>query len=199
MFFLFDKNISNTKLNDAIKKFNPNYVIIPNTTKFKFKFYTINYEIENYKIYITSTKKIKFNPELKLLLLTSGSTGPSKFVMLSKKSIKENINQICNYIKISKKDTTIINLPLCYSFALSIFNTHFTKGTKIILSENSVIEKNYWNDFKKFKVNCFYGVPQTFEILKKINIFKNYFVGLKFMAVAGGKINEDVLNFLQKS
>ena len=49
----------------------------------------------------------ELNKDLKLLLSTSGTTGPSKFVMLSKQYIDINTKQICKYLKIDEKDKVI--------------------------------------------------------------------------------------------
>ncbi len=194
--FLLDKNINQKKFDEITKEFKPNFIIKPKDSNIKINLNKFMKNIYNYKIYLFSHKKIHINPELKLLLLTSGSTGPSKFVMLSKQNLVTNIKQICDYLKINRSDKVIINLPLNYSYGLSIFNTHFLKRGKIILSENSVIEKKFWDLFKKFKITCIYGVPQTYEILKRIKFINKNLNYLKFMAVAGGKINNKALEYM---
>lgn len=191
--FLLDKNINQKKFDEITAEFKPNFIIKTKYSNIKINLGKFLSNIYNYKIYLLSDKKICVNPELKLLLLTSGSTGPSKFVMLSKQNLDTNIKQICDYLKINRSDKVIINLPLNYSYGLSIFNTHFVKRGKIILSENSIIEKKFWNLFKKFKITCFYGVPQTYEILARTKLINKNLNYLKFMAVAGGKINNKIL------
>lgn len=203
VFFILDQNIKQKNLDDLILKFAPNYVIIPRNSKIsKKKIKPLNV-IFGYKIYLTNTKSIKLNKNLKLLLSTSGTTGPSKFVMLSKQNIDINTKQICKYLKIDENDKVILNLPLHYSYGLSIFNTHFSKNSEIYISKYSILDKKFWSLTKKVRATCFYGVPQNFDFIKRINLKSLKLNKIKFMAVAGGKINtntlKDICNIAKKN
>ncbi len=192
-FFVLDNNTNQENLNKLIVKFNPNYLIIPQNSKIKINNNSSLKIINGYKIYLNNPHNIKLNKNLKLLLSTSGTTGPSKFVMLSKQNIEINTKQICKYLKIDHHDNVILNLPLHYSYGLSIFNTHFYKKSKIYLSNYSVLDKNFWKLSKKIGLSCFYGVPQNFDFIKRVNLSSLKLKKIKFMAVAGGKISTTTL------
>ena len=81
--------------------------------------------------------------DLAVLLSTSGSTGSSKFVKLSKENILDNALNICKYLKINSKHTTITTMSPSYSYGMSIINTHFISGSKIILNNHSFFEKSF--------------------------------------------------------
>ena len=104
--------------------------------------------------------------------------GSTKFVKLSKSNLKHHTDNIINYLKINKKDFTITNLPISYSYMLSIINTHFEVGASIIISKYSLIEKEFWKIIKKSKITSFNGVPYTMKCLKygikniKVKYFK---------------------------
>ena len=193
VFFIFDSNTKKKDLDDLLIRFNPNYLIIPKNSDIKIKKNKPLRVIYGYKIYLNNKNPVIFNKDLKLLLSTSGTTGPSKFVMLSKQNIDINTNQICKYLKINSKDKVILNLPLHYSYGLSIFNTHFKKKSQIYLSDYSIIDKRYWKLTEKIGASCFYGVPQNYDFIKRINFKSLKLKKIKFMAVAGGKINNDTL------
>ena len=55
-----------------------------------------------------------------------------------------------------------------YSYALSIINTHLMNGSKIILNDYSLIDRRFWDLYKKFQPNNLNGVPYNYEILDKI-------------------------------
>ena len=186
---LVNEEIKDSHLLTIKKKFKPNYIIKPkNLNSIKIK--SLNKkEIFNYEIYKINTKLlIGINKEISILLSTSGSTGSSKFVMLTLKNLKMNTIQISKYLKLNTKDRTITTLPFSYSYGLSILNTHLFNGSALVVTKKSIIQKSFWEILLKNKVNCLYGVPFIFEVLKKF-LKKNYFDNFKFLANAGGKIN----------
>ena len=75
--------------------------------------------------------------------------GSVKFAKLSRKNIKHNTDTIIKYLKINKNDSAITNLPISYSYMISIINTHFEKGGSIIISNYSLIEKNFGKSLKE--------------------------------------------------
>ena len=127
----------------------------------------------NYVIYKTNFdfhKNINFKNFL--LISTSGTTQNPKFVRLSKGNIKDNLQKIIKSLKIKKNHTTITTMPLAYSYGLSILNSHLVTGGAIVLNNRSIIDKIFWQNLKKYKVNSFGGVPEFYQYLKRINFEK---------------------------
>src|SRR5262245_7435194 len=60
------------------------------------------------------------NPDLALLLSTSGSTGSPKFVRLARDAVIFNARQIARALSIDVGDVGIGHLPLHYSYGLSV-------------------------------------------------------------------------------
>jgi len=143
-------------------------------------------------------KKKKLNENLSLLLSTSGSMGSIKFVKLSRNNIKHNADSIISYLKINKKDSAITNLPISYSYMLSVINTHFEVGASIVISKYSLVEKKFWETLKNSKVTSFNGVPYTYEILTKIGIKNIKIETLRYLTHAGGKLEKDKLKEIIK-
>ena len=132
------------------------------------------------------------------MLSTSGTTESPKFVRLSKKNIEDNTIKIIKYLKIKKNQTTITTMPAGYSYGLSILNSHLKAKSKIVLNNNSIIEKSFWEKMKKFKVNSFGGVPEFYEFLRKLNFEKYVNKNMKYLTQAGGKLNEKDLEYFGK-
>ena len=143
-------------------------------------------------------KKINLNKDLSLLLSTSGSMGSIKFVKLSKSNLKYNTDSIIKYLKVNKKDSAITNLPISYSYMLSIINTHFEVGGSIVISKYSLIEKEFWEILKKSKITSFNGVPYTYEMLERIGLKNIKIDTLKYLTHAGGKLDKEKLNKIIK-
>ena len=149
--------------------------------------------IKNKKI-----KKKKLNKNLSLLLSTSGSMGSIKFVKLSKINLKHNTDSIIKYLKLTSKDSSITNLPISYSYMLSVINTHLEVGASIVISKYSLVEKEFWETLKNSKVTSFNGVPYTYEILIKIGLKNIKIDTLKYLTHAGGKIEKQTLKKIIK-
>ena len=190
---------SKTKKKDILKIFKnykPNYIFLASKNKFLFKEKCIEkYNFFNEVLLKNKiNKKIIFNKDLSLLLSTSGSMGSVKFAKLSRKNIKHNTDTIIKYLKINKNDSAITNLPISYSYMISIINTHFEKGGSIIVSNYSLIEKKFWQIFKKNKITSFNGVPYTYEMLSRIGLKNIKINSLRYLTQAGGKLERKILN-----
>ena len=194
--FLINNSIHRKKLEHLVKHYKPKYVLTPiqkHQLKIKFKeIFNLN---NKYKLFETNFKNDQpiYN-ELALLMSTSGSTGSPKFVKLSYSNLLDNAKKIAEYLKIQSKDRPITTMQPSYSYGLSIINSHLIKGASIIMTERSLLEKKFWDIFKKKKATTFGGVPFIFEILKKLKFGNMELPYLKYVTQAGGKINQNLLN-----
>ena len=82
-----------------------------------------------------------------------------------------------------------------YSYGLSILNTHLYVGGKIVLNKKSILEKNFWINFKRYKISSFGGVPFFYNLLKKINLSNINLNHLIYMTQAGGKLDNECLEY----
>ena len=126
--------------------------------------------------------------ELALLLTTSGSTGSPKFVRQSLSNIKANTKSIIKYLKLDSTERPITTLPMNYTYGLSIINTHLFVGATIILTQASLMQREFWTQFNEHKATSFGGVPYTYEILDKLMFFRRNLPSLRMMTQAGGKM-----------
>lgn len=130
-----------------------------------------------------------------MLISTSGTTGSPKLVKLSYLNLESNIKSISKFLNINSKDITITTLPLSYVYGLSILNTHLYNGSQIILNNKSIIQKEFWNKLNTFKVTNFGGVPYLYNIILKLKFLNNFYPYLKYVTIAGGKLDHrDLIN-----
>ena len=126
--------------------------------------------------------------ELALLLTTSGSTGSPKLVRQSYANIRANTQSIVEYLKLDSTERPITTLPMNYTYGLSIINSHLAVGATILLTEKSIMQREFWNFFTEHGATSFGGVPYTYEMLDKLMFFRRKLPSLRTMTQAGGKI-----------
>merc|ERR1712127_1032153 len=81
---------------------------------------------------------------------------------------------------------------------MGIINTHLEKGAKIIVNNNTVAERKFWEKLNEYKVNSFGGVPMFYEYLEKLRFEKFNTKYLKYLTQAGGKLKESQFIYLNK-
>lgn len=188
-----DSQVKEDEIKKIIDKYRPQSIACENkklVNLIKKKKYTKIFNTHgNYYFYNTNFKALKINNKLQILLPTSGSLGSNKYAKISKNNIYENTISIIKYLNISKKDKTITNMPYCYSYMLSIINTHLQVGGTIVVSNKSIIQKEFWKIFNYFKLTSFNGVPYIYEIMNKIGFKRFITKNLRYITQAGGKID----------
>ncbi|MDR3355072.1 MAG: AMP-binding protein [Synergistaceae bacterium] len=150
-------------------------------------------EIGGYRLIETGCEiDYDVNPELALLLTTSGSTGSPKFVRQSYKNISSNTRSIAEYLNIEQDDRAITTLPMSYTYGLSIINTHLSAGAALILTDRTLMEREFWNSLKNHEATTFGGVPYTYEMLKKLRFGRMRLPSLRYLTQAGGKLSSEM-------
>ncbi len=79
-----------------------------------------------------------------------------------------------------------------YTYGLSIINSHLLVGAAILLTDYTLLNREFWNFFKEEGATSFGGVPYTYEILKKLRFFRMELPSLKTMTQAGGKLSPEL-------
>ena len=89
---------------------------------------------------------------------------------------------------ITKCDKAITSLPMNYTYGLSVLNSHLYAGGTILLTDKPVYSNDFWRFFSKYSGTFFAGVPYTFEVIRKLKLWKDNINSLRMFTVAGGKI-----------
>jgi acyl-coenzyme A synthetase/AMP-(fatty) acid ligase len=167
--------------------YRPSYVFMPNDSPLECA--PSVYKLGGYRLVETGcARDYDVNPELALLLTTSGSTGSPKLVRQSYKNISSNTRSIVEYLNISDGDRAITTLPMSYTYGLSIINTHLRAGASLIMTDRTLMEREFWNSLKAHSATTFGGVPYTYEMLKKLRFGRMDIPSLRYLTQAGGKL-----------
>ena len=180
-------------LNNLLSTYLPKYVWMPKDLVEKFTSFEVIYSSFDYVLMKTGyEKEYPLYDELALLITTSGSTGSPKFVRQSYMNLEDNAISIANYLKLNANERPITTLPMNYVYGLSIINSHFLVGATILLTDATLMQKEFWKFLKEANATSFGGVPYTYEMLDKLRFYRMDLPSLRTMTQAGGKITPEL-------
>lgn len=133
------------------------------------------------------------HPDLALLISTSGSTGSSKCVRISKENLAANTQSICQYLDINDADNAALILPIHYCYGLSVLNTHLASGATVHVGDLSVASSDFIDYLAINNISSVAGVPYTFEILERANFRDKQLPSLRYMTQAGGRLAPELV------
>lgn len=186
---LLNSHLEEGLLLDLMAAYEPAYLWVPKDQAAQFQDMEPMYEAYGYVLLKTGyDKDYPLYEELGLLLTTSGSTGSPKFVRQSYTNILDNAQSIVKYLELDETERSITTLPMNYTYGLSIINSHLLVGATILVTERTLMQKEFWSFFKDAGATSFGGVPYTYEILDKLRFYRMKLPSLRTMTQAGGKI-----------
>ncbi|RXA19383.1 long-chain fatty acid--CoA ligase [Methanosarcina sp. MSH10X1] len=139
----------------------------------------------------------KNNPELRLVLYTSGTTGTPKGVMLSDRNLAANAESIIKVLRITSRDKGALVISPHHAFGNSIINSHLTAGGSIRVGNMNFMDPVF--NLIGSGVSIFYGVPSTYRILLKYpDRFKRAFANVRIAASAGGGMDRAIVTDIKE-
>lgn len=139
------------------------------------------------------TPEGSIHPNLALLLSTSGSTGSPKFVRLTAGNVSSNAHSIRQALAIQEGDRAIASLPLNYSYGLSVLNSHLAQGAAVVLTNDALTSRTFWDLVREQKCTSMAGVPWSYQILRRLDIDSLNVPRLQTLTQAGGKLATDLI------
>lgn len=168
--------------------------IIIDTTRDTIKCYnqvTVKSSVNSIEVFVEeNNNNLQINDNIKLMLSTSGTTGSPKFVKLSEANAYENAVSISDYLPIISQDVTPLNLPIYYSYGLSVLHSNAINGGTIICNTDDVLSKGFWKQFDEYGFTSIAGVPFVYEMLDRIGFRKKTYPSLRYISQAGGNLNQ---------
>lgn len=190
---LLNSQMESRLLENLLSVYHPSYLWVPKEQREQFPAMDMVYGAYDYVLLKTGYgKEYPLYEELGLLLTTSGSTGSPKLVRQSYENILDNAKSIVQYLEIDEHERPITTLPMNYTYGLSIINSHLLAGANILVTEKSLVQKEFWEFLKEENATSFGGVPYTYEMLDKIRFMRMNLPSLTTMTQAGGKLTPEL-------
>ena len=191
---LIEADSDSSLVETLVNIYQPTYIFAPGNKTVGLNSYVAESGFASYTVFKSKRQKpVPLYPELSLLLSTSGTTGSPKLVRLSYNNLVANASSIVEYLKLNSSERAISNLPMNYSFGLSIINSHLHVGASVLMTKESITQRRFWDLFKRFNITSLSGVPYTFEIFKKFRLLNTELPSLKTITQAGGKLSNDLI------
>ncbi|AAM04458.1 TPA: acyl--CoA ligase [Methanosarcina acetivorans] len=137
------------------------------------------------------------NPELRLVLYTSGTTGTPKGVMLSDRNLIANGESIIGVLGITSEDKGALVISPHHAFGNSILNSHLMAGGSVRIGTMNFMNSVF--NLIGSGVSIFYGVPSTYRMLLKYpDRFRQVFTGVRTAASAGGGMDRSIVKEIRE-
>jgi len=135
-------------------------------------------------------QQLEIHADLALLLTTSGSTGSPKLVRLTLGNLAANAASIAQYLQLAPAERPMTSLPMSYSYGLSVINSHLAVGACILLTEDGVLRREFWDALDRYGCTSFAGVPYTYQMLLQTGLLSKRGTTLRSLTQAGGRLEE---------
>lgn len=190
---LLAENMDKELLKHLIDTYKPDYLWAPAKMKEFFGDYEVGHETFDFILLKTGYESVYgLRDELCLLLTTSGSTGSPKLVRQSYQNVFTNAKSIAQYLELDETERPITTLPMNYTYGLSIINSHLLVGATILVTDKTLVQKEFWKFFKEAGATSFGGVPYTYEMLDRMRFMRMDLPSLRTMTQAGGKLTPEL-------
>lgn len=190
---LLNKHLDRSLLDNLLNAYSPAFIWLPENMAKDFKNFDFIYKSLDYCLLKTNFKiEYELYTELGLLLTTSGSTGSPKFVRQSYLNILDNAQSIAKYLELNEYERPVTDLPMNYTYGLSVINSHLLVGATLLVTEKSLMQREFWSFIKENKASSISGVPYTYEMLDKMRFQRMKLPDLKTMTQAGGKLTPEL-------
>jgi long-chain acyl-CoA synthetase len=186
-------------LQQILEDYCPDYAWLPESHNDEMPPGEIVHRLDHYVLVrLPRRREVVLHPELQLLLTTSGSTGSSKFVRVSRGNLLANASSIIEFLAIRSDDVAITTLPFSYSFGLSIVNTHLLAGASIQVTELTPLSREFWTLVESKRVTSLSGVPYTWDMLRRIKFERFQLDSLRYLSQAGGRMSDEARAYLNR-
>jgi long-chain acyl-CoA synthetase len=187
---LLSQGLTSDQLDRLVQTYDPRFVFIGDSAGWNPDSIDEKWRLGSYGFYQRKyARPTVLHEELALLLTTSGSTGSPKLVRLSLRNVIKNADAIVKYLAISSEERSITSLPFNYSYGLSVINSHFRAGASLVLTNKSLMDKEYWNHINTYRVTSFAGVPYSYELLLKLRFDQIEMPTVRTLTQAGGRLD----------
>lgn len=176
-----------------IETYQPEFLFVPKSRMNELYCFFVK-DFKEFVLVKSIYPEVPLNHHLALLLPTSGSTGSPKLVRHSQRNLEFSASSVSQLFFTNPEDSAIVLLPMYYTMGLSVINSHLKAGAKVVLTNLSLTDREFWNIMREERVTVFTGVPYSYEILDKLRFSRMNLPDLKIITQGGGKLKDGLFD-----
>lgn len=150
------------------------------------------YRNKEHLLYKTDYPVYDMNPELALLLTTSGSTGNPKTVRLSYTNIYDNADAFVDALELKSSDRGLLTLPIYYTYGLAVCHMHFIIGATLLITEKKPFDSSLIEFLQKEQLTDMHGVPYAYSVLEQSGMLYRLPSSLRLLTMGGGRAEKSL-------
>lgn len=177
--------------NSLFELYQPPFVCVPTGMADRYPYETV-ITFYGYTLMKTGYEACPMNNELSHLLPTSGSTGSPKLVRHKYANIEAAALNISTFFELTEKDRPLMVLPLYYTMGLSMVFSHFYVGATVLITNQGMTDRGFWQFIKEQRATSFTGVPYSFEIMNLMRFFRMDLPDLTLLTQGGGRMPKEL-------
>ncbi len=197
MVIVLEASVRKSFCQHMIEKYRPQYIWTHSSLMKEFEFENI-LQLYGYCLLRTDYNSYKLNTEGGVILSTSGSTGDIKCVQLGYAQMEEHAKALSTEIGFEKDDSAITTMPMAFVYTLSFINFHIMKGATLILTNRSVMEKQFWDLFDAYRPTCISGLNLHYEMLNLMKFFDKDCDHMKIFTQGGDVFSPEMREKVQQ-
>ena len=188
---ILNAHLDNQLYKSLYDLYQPPFVCVPDNMAERYPYETI-ISCFGYTLMRTGNDACPMHDDLSHLLPTSGSTGSPKLVRHKHENIEAAALNISTFFELTDKDRPLMVLPLYYTMGLSMVFSHFYVGATVLITNQSMTDRGFWQFIKEQHATSFTGVPYSFEILNLMRFFRINLPDLTLLTQGGGRMQKDL-------
>ena len=188
---ILNAHLDNQLYRSLYELYQPPFVCMPDNMAEKYP-YKVIISCYGYTLMRTGNEACPMHNDLSHLLPTSGSTGSPKLVRHRYENIEAAALNISTFFELTDKDRPLMVLPLYYTMGLSMVFSHFYVGATILITNQSMTDRGFWQFIKEQRATSFTGVPYSYEILNLMRFFRMNLPDLKLLTQGGGRMPKEL-------
>lgn len=184
-------NIDHDMLKNLIDVYHPEFLWLPSHLCEQFH-YTSAFQSMRYSLLTTNLEPYPLYDDLSLLLTTSGSTGSAKYVRHSYNNVISNAANVAKVFELDENERGMCSLPLQFTQGLNVATSHLLAGATALLSTDNLMQKTFWDFFKKNQATSMTCVPYSVELLDRLRFFRMDLPAFKVLNEGGGRLPDQL-------
>ena len=136
---------------------------------------------------------------LAALMATSGTTGGTRFVMVTHGNLLSNTQAIVRSQHLQNEERAMLVLPIHYCFGASVLHSHLAVGGSVVFDRRFMFPDKVLRAITTYKCTTFAGVPLAYRALaRRSNIASLPLPSLRRFLQAGGALDRETIQAIRK-